>query len=51
MHGKKINLNKVCAYSPVIRTLCMEYHVQTVTSRGSVNALGCGCCPSWYHGM
>jgi len=51
MHGKKINLNKACVSSPVIRTLCMEYNVQTVTSRGSVNALGCGCCPSWYHGM
>lgn len=50
MHGKKKNLNKVCVSSPVIRTLCMEYHIQTVTSRGSVNALGCGCCPSWYHG-
>jgi len=51
MHGKKINLNKICVSSPVVITLCMEYHIQTVTSRGSVNALGCGCCPSWYHGM
>jgi hypothetical protein len=51
MHGKKINLNKICVSCPVTITLCMEYVIQTVTRRGSVNALGCVCCPSWYHDM
>jgi len=50
MHGKKINLNKMCVSSPGIRTPCIEYYIKTVTSRGSFNALECGCCPSWYHG-
>jgi hypothetical protein len=51
MHGKKMNFNKMCVSSPVIRTQFVEYHIKTLASRGSVNALGCVCCPSWYHGM
>ena len=57
MHGKKIHLDKVCVFLVLLLERCMEYHIyihtyiHTVISRGSVYALECGCCPSWYHGM